>query len=78
MGRLDFSGLKIKIIASVVAITVIELLQDFLNAAQVSPDVEFWRIALHMTFVVTGVIFAYMEILNQKRYKLEDEVNDSD
>ena len=78
MGRLDFSGLKIKIIASVVAITVIELLQDFLNAAQVSPEVEFWRIALHMTFVVTGVIFAYMEMLNQKRYKLEDEINDSD
>ena len=78
MGRLDFSGLKIKIIASVVAITVIELLQDFLNAAQISPEVEFWRIALHMTFVVTGVIFAYMEMLNQKRYKLEDEINDSD
>ena len=78
MGRLDFSGLKIKIIASVVAITVIELLQDFLNAAEVSPEVEFWRIALHMTFVVTGVIFAYMEILNQKRYNLEDEINDSD
>ena len=31
MGRLDFSGLKLKIIGSVVAISLIELLQDFLN-----------------------------------------------
>lgn len=31
MGNLDFSGLKLKIIGSVVAISLIELLQNFLN-----------------------------------------------
>ena len=31
MGHLDFSGLKLKIIGSVVAISLIELLQNFLN-----------------------------------------------
>lgn len=78
MGQLDFSGLKIKIIGSVVAISLIELLQDFLNASShVDPNFEFWRIVLHLTFVMTGLVFAAMEVLTQKRHgmKSEEELN---
>jgi uncharacterized protein (TIGR00645 family) len=67
MGSLDFSGLKLKIIGSVVAISVIELLKDFLNATALDPSVEYWRIILHIVFVGTGVIFAAMEILESKK-----------
>ena len=74
MGRLDFSGLKLKIIGSIVAISLVELLQDFLNVSStMDPNVEFWRIALHLTFVVTGFVFALMEILAEKRHGLKDE-----
>ena len=85
MGRLDFSGLKLKIIGSVVAISLIELLQDFLNATTtvdpnvefwriaVDPNVEFWRIALHLTFVLTGLVFAGMEILAEKRHEMKNK-----
>jgi len=73
MGRLDFSGLKLKIIGSVVAISLIELLQDFLNVPSINPDVEFWRIMLHLTFVVTGVVFAGMEILTEKRHVMKNK-----
>ncbi len=73
MGRLDFSGLKLKIIGSVVAISLIELLQDFLNVPSINPNVEFWRIMLHLTFVVTGVVFAGMEILTEKRHELKNK-----
>lgn len=74
MGRLDFSGLKIKIIGSVVAISLIELLQDFLNAtSHVDPNFEFWRIILHLTFVVTGLVFAAMEVLTEKRHEMKTE-----
>lgn len=74
MGRLDFSGLKLKIIGSVVAISLIELLQDFLNATStVDPTVEFWRIALHLTFVATGLVFAGMEILAEKRHEMKNK-----
>ena len=73
MGRLDFSGLKLKIIGSVVAISLIELLQDFLNVTSIDPNVEFWRIMLHLTFVVTGVVFAAMEILSEKRHTMKSE-----
>ena len=74
MGRLDFSGLKLKIIGSVVAISLIELLQDFLNAtSNIDPNVEFWRIALHLTFVLTGLVFAGMEILSEKRHEMQNK-----
>ena len=74
MGRLDFSGLKLKIIGSVVAISLIELLQDFLNAtSNIDPNVEFWRIALHLTFVLTGLVFAGMEILSEKRHEMKNK-----
>lgn len=73
MGRLDFSGLKLKIISSVVAISLIELLQDFLNVNSIDPNIEFWRIMLHLTFVLTGVVFAAMEILSEKRHVIKNE-----
>ena len=73
MGRLDFSGLKLKIIGSVLAISLIELLQDFLNVPSINPNVEFWRIMLHLTFVVTGVVFAMMEILSEKRHVMQSK-----
>ncbi|WP_298521595.1 YqhA family protein [uncultured Methanobrevibacter sp.] len=68
MGELDFSGLKLKIIGSIVAISLIELLQDFLNAtSHIDPNFEFWRIVLHIIFVITGVAFAGMELLSEKK-----------
>ena len=73
MGRLDFSGLKLKIIGSVVAFSLIELLQDFFNVPSIDPNTEFWRIMLHLTFVVTGVVFAMMEILSEKRHVMQSK-----
>ena len=74
MGELDFSGLKLKIIGSIVAISLIELLQDFLNAtSHIDPNFEMWRIALHLVFVVTGIVFAAMELLSEKKKVLQDE-----
>ncbi|MBE6493367.1 MAG: TIGR00645 family protein [Methanosphaera stadtmanae] len=67
MGNLDFSGLKLKIIGSVVAISLIELLKDFLEVASLDPNIIFWRIMLHLTFVFSGLIFAIMEYVADKR-----------
>lgn len=68
MGHVDFSGLKIKLIGSLVAISVIELLQDFMRAgeAEVSSG-EMWRVTLHLTFVISGVLFALMDWIADKR-----------
>ncbi|MCU1509186.1 MAG: hypothetical protein QOI02_339 [Actinomycetota bacterium] len=67
MGHVDFSGLKIKLIGSLVAISVIELLQDFMRAGEQVGHDEIWRIVLHLTFVVSGVLFALMDYIADKR-----------
>jgi len=67
MGHVDFSGLKIKLIGSLVAISVIELLQDFMRAADILAPGEIWRVILHLTFVISGVLFALMDYLADKR-----------
>ena len=61
MGHFDFSGLKIKLIGSLVAISVIELLKDFMKEGEFDANREGWRIGIHMTFVISGVLFALMD-----------------
>jgi len=64
MGTLDFSGLKIKLIGSIVAISAISLLRAFMTLTQNTEVDEkriFWLVVLHLTFVTSGVIFAGMD-----------------
>lgn len=69
MGTIDFSGLKIKLIGSLVAISVIELLKDFIELSGEAEVGEgtIWRIAIHLTFVISGVLFALMDWIADKR-----------
>lgn len=69
MGTIDFSGLKIKLIGSLVAISVIELLKDFieLSGEKEVGEGTVWRIMIHLTFVVSGVLFALMDWIADKR-----------
>lgn len=69
MGTIDFSGLKIKLIGSLVAISVIELLKDFieLSGADSIGQGTMGRIAIHLTFVISGVLFALMDWIADKR-----------
>jgi uncharacterized protein (TIGR00645 family) len=79
MGKVDFSGLKIKLIGSLVAISVIELLQDFVNLdhAQITSGIR-WRIYLHLTFVASGMFFALMDYLVSKRKHVDALVRAED
>ena len=69
MGTIDFSGLKIKLIGSLVAISVIELLKDFIELSGQDEVGEgtVWRVIIHLTFVVSGVLFALMDWIADKR-----------
>ena len=69
MGTIDFSGLKIKLIGSLVAISVIELLKDFieLSGEMTVGEGTKWRIYIHLTFVISGVLFALMDWIADKR-----------
>ena len=65
MGKVNFSGLKLKVIGAIVAISTIDLLKTFMNLSDtISPseiDTIFWKVTLHMAFVVSGVLFALMD-----------------
>ena len=67
MGRVDYSGLKIKLIGSLVAISVIELLKDFMMEGEYDDKTQMWRIVIHITFVISGVLFALMDFIADKR-----------
>jgi uncharacterized protein (TIGR00645 family) len=67
MGRVDYSGLKIKLIGSLVAISVIELLKDFMMEGAYDDKTQLWRVIIHITFVVSGVLFALMDFIADKR-----------
>ena len=71
MGKVDFSGLKLKLIGSLVAISVIQLLAIFLEPENMDTDKLFWMIMIHLTFVVSGVLFAVMDYISDKRATVE-------
>ena len=61
MGKVDYTGLKIKVIGSIVAISSIELLKVFLNIEAISEKQLMWAVIIHLTFILAGVLFAIME-----------------
>jgi uncharacterized protein (TIGR00645 family) len=70
MGTLDFSGLKIKLIASIVAISGIHLLKIFMNLEKYTDAQLHWYIAIHLTFVLSGIGFAVMDAVEEFAHKL--------
>lgn len=66
MGTIDFSGLKMKLIASIVAISTIALLRTYLEVGDQpppSPETLIWQVVITLTFVVAGVLLALMDFI---------------
>lgn len=60
-GKVDFSGLKLKLIASIVAISGIHLLKVFMEVGKY-PDNEIrWMLIIHAVFVFSGLMLALMD-----------------
>jgi uncharacterized protein (TIGR00645 family) len=70
MGTVDFSGLKLKLIASIVAISGIALLRAFLPLGDAGAQVDGrrvgWMVTIHLTFVISGVLLALMDWITAK------------
>jgi uncharacterized protein (TIGR00645 family) len=65
MGKVDFSGLKLKVIVSLVAIAAVDLLESFVEVSSTNKTDLFWQIAILATFVVSGVLLAWMDRLHE-------------
>jgi uncharacterized protein (TIGR00645 family) len=72
MGTIDFGGLKMKLIASIVAISGIHLLKVFMEigdsveGARFGETELFWFVVIHLTFVVSGLLLAAMDYLTAR------------
>jgi len=68
MGTVDFSGLKLKLISSIVAISAIALLRSFMKIGDAPLDEVAlkWRVIVHLTFVTSGVLLALMDLLSSR------------
>ena len=70
MGTVDFSGIKLKLIASIVAISGIALLRAFLTLGETGTPFDSrrigWMVAIHLTFVVSGVLLALTDWITSK------------
>ena len=72
MGTVDFSGLKMKLIASIVAISGIQLLKSFMNIGRPDPMDEnalMWAVVIHLAFVTSGVMLAIMDWITARTDK---------
>ena len=61
MGKIDFTGLKLKLLSSIVAISGIQLLKTFMNIKNVSDRDIMWSVIIHMVFVTSGIILAWTD-----------------
>ena len=63
LGTIDVGSLKVKVASTIVAISSIHLLQVFLNSSSYSTDQLMWLTIIHLTFVLSALILAYIDRL---------------
>ena len=61
LGTIDVGSLKIKVASTIVAISSIHLLQIFLNPATYTNDQLMWLTIMHLAFVVSALLLAYID-----------------
>jgi uncharacterized protein (TIGR00645 family) len=69
MGKVDFAGLKLKLLSSIVAISAIQVLKGFMDVSKTSDRELMWLVVIHLVFVVSGIFLALtdrIEVLSKK------------
>jgi uncharacterized protein (TIGR00645 family) len=66
MGRIDSTGLKLKLIASIVAISSVEMLKVFINVDNMADREIMFMGGIHLMFVISGLLLAVMDYVAAK------------
>ncbi len=66
MSNISFSNLKLKLMGSLVTISAIDLLGSFIKVSEISQKVLIWQVIIHFTFVISGLLFAWMDNISEK------------
>lgn len=65
LGKMDSGSLKMKVAASIVAISSIHLLKVFMNAENIEVEHLKWYVIIHMAFVVSAFAMGYLDKLTK-------------
>lgn len=65
LGKMDASSLKMKIAASIVAISSIHLLKMFMNIPNIPVENIRWYVIIHMVFVASAFAMGYLDKLTK-------------
>jgi uncharacterized protein (TIGR00645 family) len=68
-GKLDAGTLKLKVAASIVAISSIHLLRVFMKAEITDNEKIKWYIILHMTFVLSAVLLGVLDKMSFAKHR---------
>jgi uncharacterized protein (TIGR00645 family) len=69
LGKLDAGTLKLKVAASIVAISSIHLLRIFMQAETIQNDKIMWYVILHMTFVLSAVLLGVLDKMSFAKHR---------
>ncbi len=78
MSKIDFSGLKLKLLSSIVAISAIQVLKAFMNLKNISDRDLMWYVGIHMMFVLSGVFMAWTDKISGESKSSKDTVKKKD
>jgi uncharacterized protein (TIGR00645 family) len=68
MARVDFAGLKQKLMASIVAISAIQVLKAFMNIDKFADTTRLgWLVGIHIVFVVSVLVLAWSDRLEHSK-----------
>ncbi|MDE2362972.1 MAG: TIGR00645 family protein [Hyphomicrobiales bacterium] len=64
MGKIDFTGLKLKLMSSIVAISAIQLLRSFMDIDNESDRDLAWATGIHLAFILSALLLALSDKLS--------------
>ena len=68
MTHIDFSGLKQKVLASIVAISAVQVLKAFMNLdVHVNTEQLAWLVGIHVVFVISALLLAWSDRISEHR-----------
>jgi uncharacterized protein (TIGR00645 family) len=69
LGKLDANSLKLKVASSIVAISSIHLLRQFMKADQADDTALMWYVIIHLTFVVSAVMMGVLDRITSAQHR---------
>ncbi|GAA3545023.1 TIGR00645 family protein [Zobellella aerophila] len=66
LGKMDSGSLKMKVAASIVAISSIHLLKVFMNAQNIADGKLLWYVVIHLTFVLSAFAMGFLDKLTKQ------------